>query len=296
MIPFIKPVFHNYSFITSIILLSLCFASQAQRGQPIIKNPYSNRFFLDSLHKDPAYQSLRNHINKEFQHSSPGAWGPFIPGMTEDIKTKEKVIAFTFDACGGKGGNGYDIDLIRLLKKEKVPATLFITGLWIDAHYKTFTELAADTLFEIENHGLYHRPCAINGESKYGIHGTSSINEAIDEMEGNARKLEAITGRRPSFFRSATAYSDEAAIRIASCLGITMVSFDILSGDAVKGTATEEITKNVMSHIKPGAIIIMHMNHPERNTYEAMEQLIPLLRKKGYKFIKLEHHPMVSKN
>ena len=52
----------------------------------------------------------------------------------------------------------YDSSLINFLKEEKIPATLFISGRWIDANYDTFIKLSKDTLFEIENHGLRHKP------------------------------------------------------------------------------------------------------------------------------------------
>ena len=88
-------------------------------------------------------------------------------------------------------------------------------------------------MFEIENHGLNHKPCSIDGESIYGIHGTSSVEEAFDEIEANARKIEALTGHRPRFYRSATAFIDEVCVSMAARLGISVVSYQALSGDAV---------------------------------------------------------------
>lgn len=259
-------------------------------------NLYGNSSFIKQLYSDSSYIKLKEKIVNEYANSSPGQWGEFVKGVDVELVTKQKIIALTFDACGGKNGDGYDAQLIDYLKKEHIPASLFVTGKWIDANYKIFLELSKEPLFEIENHGFNHQPCAVNGESEFGIHGTKSLPDAIDEIEANARKIELITGRRPKFYRSATAYTDEACAKIAKQLGITIVSFDVLSGDAVAKTSKHTIIKNVINHVDPGAIIIMHFNRPKWNTFEAIKEIIPALRKSGYKFAKLQDYPLKSKN
>ena len=93
------------------------------------------------------------------------------------------------------------------------------------------------------------------------------------------------------FYRSATAETDEACAKVARTLGMTIVGFEILSGD-VGGTNKKIIKQNILKHLKNGAIIIGHFNHPEWNTYEALEITVPTLQKLGYKFIKLQHHKL----
>jgi len=256
---------------------------------------FANGAFLKMLSSDPLYKQLKEKVVAEYEHSQPGHWGEFVKGVDEDIVTRQKYIAFTFDACGGPHGDGYDKELIDLLKKEKVPATIFFTGKWIDANFTTFLDLSKDTLFEIENHGLNHKPCSIDGESEYGIHGTADVADAFDEIEANARKIEALTNHKPRFYRSATAFIDEACARMAGQLGITAISFQVLSGDAVPFTPITVIEENVIKNIKPGAIVIMHINHPEWNTYEAMLRIIPELRQRGYKFVRLNSFPLRAK-
>jgi peptidoglycan/xylan/chitin deacetylase (PgdA/CDA1 family) len=256
---------------------------------------FQNIVFLKALNQDSGYVRLKRKVISEFDHSKPGHWGEFVPGVDEDIRTNQKMIAFSFDACGGEKGTGFDKELIDYLKKERIPATFFITGRWIDAHFSTFLNMSQDSLFEIENHGLNHKPCSIDGESEYGIHGTSDVADAFDEVEGNARKIEAITGRKPSLYRSATAYIDEACASMASQLGITAISFQVLSGDAVPNTPISVLSENILKNAKPGAIVIMHMNHPEWNIYEALQLVVPALRRMGYTFIKLKNEKLQSR-
>ncbi len=239
---------------------------------------------------DVNYDSLRLKIVNEFPIARPGKWGEFVKGVDEDIDTNSKIIAFTFDACGTKYGDEYNAALISYLRLEHIPATLFFTGLWIDANPDTFRVLAHDSLFEIENHGFEHRPCAVCGETEYGIRGTLNVGEAFDEIERNNRKIKKVTGRRPIFFRSATAFCDEECVKVAGQLGVTIISYDILSGDAVAGTPAKEIANNILKGARDGAIVIMHMNHPKWNALSALRIAIPELRKRGFQFVKLEHH------
>ncbi|UTA66767.1 polysaccharide deacetylase family protein [Emticicia sp. 21SJ11W-3] len=241
----------------------------------------------------PDYLWFKNQIMGEFHNATPGRFGVVIKDVFEDVADANKVIAFTFDACIGKS-NDYNAPLIAYLKKEHIPATLFVSGLWIDDNLATFRQLAADSLFEIGNHGLLHRLCSVDGETKYGIAATQNVGEVIDEMELNSRKIEKLTGKRPRFFRSATAYTDETCARIANQLGMQVVAFDVLSGDAVPFAAPELISQTIISQARPGAIVIMHFNHPQWHELQALQMAIPVLRAKGYKFVKLTNEKLVS--
>lgn len=269
------------SFFVSSIFLFAC-------------NAHAQNFDENAARMDSSYTTLKESITTKFKLAVPGKFGEFVNGVDEDIKTDKKILALTFDACGGPTGSGYDEELINFLRVNRIPATLFITGLWIDANKEKFIKLSHDTLFEIENHGLLHRPCSVDGESLYGIHGTANVSQAVDEVELNARKIQFYTGRKPIFYRSATAATDEECAHIAYALQEQIISFDILSGDAVKGMSANAISANIIKTPTPGAIIIMHMNHPERNGYEALKIALPVLLKKGFTFVKLTHHPLTS--
>ena len=275
----------------NLIFLFLIFSSEIVAQQADVVNDV----WLRKLYSDDSYVKQKVKISNEFAHSLPGGWGEFVKGVDEDIITNKRITALTFDACGGPRGSGYDSELIQFLRREKIPATLFVTGKWIDANYSTFMELSRDSLFEIENHGLNHLPCSIDGESEYGIKGTPDVPDAFDEIEANERKIQMLTGRRPKFYRSATAYIDEACAKIARQLDVTAISFDVLSGDAVPGTPVSIIENSVLSHIRPGALVIMHFNHPEWNTYESLLKIVPALRKEGYTFARLKDYPLKGK-
>ena len=222
-----------------------------------------------------------------------GEFNELVRGVRTRLDTQERVIALTFDACGGRKGESYDNELIGYLKRENIPATLFISGRWIDSNQELFKELCLEDLFDVQNHGLEHRPLTITGKSAYGIKGTRGIEEVIREVGYNADKIEAVKGLKPKLFRSGTAYYDEASVRIANMLGYEVVNFDVLSGDAVPNAKKEAIAQNITKKVRNGSFVIMHMNKPSWNTKEALEIVVPELRDKGYGFVKIKNYSLL---
>ncbi len=220
----------------------------------------------------------------------PTQWGESVTGVKTQMDSSEPVIALTFDACGGPKGSRYDAALIDYLRKEKIPATLFISGTWAEANPAVFEKLASDPLFEIENHGLKHKPCSVSGKSAHGVKGTRSISELVDEIEQNGMKIESTTGRKPGFYRSGTCYCDEVAVKIAGELGYEVVSFNVL-GDA-GATWPKEKIRAALLKAGAGAIVILHMNQPRSQTAAGVKEAIPLLKQKGFRFVKLSEYPL----
>jgi len=234
--------------------------------------------------------SAKERLVAAYKNQKPTDWDERVAGVKTQLDTVEQVIALTFDACGGPKGSRYDAVIIEFLRAEKIPATLFVSGSWIDANPAVFKKLAADPLFEIENHGLAHKPCSVNGNKAYGIKGTASVAELVDEIEKNGRKIEAVTGGKPKFYRPGTAYCDEVAVKVAGELGYEVVNYNIL-GDA-GATRPKEKIREAMLKAKPGAIVILHMNQPRSQTAAGLKEAIPLLRQKGYRFVKLSEFPL----
>lgn len=234
--------------------------------------------------------SLTARISREFSGKIPAQWGENVTGVRTRLATDEKALALTLDACGSPKGKGLDRQLIDYLTREQIPATLFINARWIDANPELFRQLAANPLFEIANHGMWHKPASMNGRSVYGIAGTQNSKELVEEIELNARKIEALTGKRPRFYRSGTAYYDEYAVQVAQQLGHEVAGFSVL-GDA-GATLPAAKVKAALLTAKPGDIIIAHMNHPEAGTGEGIIAAIPELKKRGFRFVRLSDFPL----
>ena len=183
--------------------------------------------------------------------------------MLRVLPATRRVLALTFDACGGRGGSGYDQRLIDFLRRREVPATLFLNSRWIDANPAAFRRLAGEPLFEIANHGTRHRPLSVTGRSAYGITGTRNAGEVYEEVAGNQAKLTRLLGVPPRFFRSGTTYCDDIAARIVTDLGERVVSFSV-NGDG-GATFTPEEVRGTVTAAPDGSVVICHMNHPGRH-------------------------------
>jgi peptidoglycan/xylan/chitin deacetylase (PgdA/CDA1 family) len=237
-----------------------------------------------------SYDSLKQKIVAEYSGREPREWGETVSGVKTELATDDIVIALTLDACGSPKGKGFDSVLINYLEREKIPATLFINARWIDANMDLFLCLAANPLFEIANHGMHHKPASINGQSVYGINGTKDISELVDEIEANALKIQKLTGKKPTYYRSGTAYYDEVAVAVANRLGSTVVGFNVLADAGA--TYNRKQVKQALLEAEPGAIVIMHMNHPEGQTAAGTIEAIPELKKRGFKFVKLSEYEL----
>jgi peptidoglycan/xylan/chitin deacetylase (PgdA/CDA1 family) len=233
-------------------------------------------------------ETLKQTISDRYAGVVPTMWGERVTGVRSRLDSDEKIIALTFDACGSGKGKGVDHRLVEFLIARQIPATLFINGRWIDANPELFRRLAANPLFEIANHGIKHKPASINGRSAYGIAGTESVAEVVDEIELNARKIEAISGVRPKLYRSGTAYYDEIAVQISASLGHEVAGYSLL-GDA-GATWSAAAVKAALLKAVPGDIALLHMNHPESGTGEGVMAAIPELKKRGFRFVRMSEY------
>lgn len=70
-------------------------------------------------------------LERKYKGIKPLYFSPWLRGVKKRIKTKEKILVLTLDACGGPLGNGFDKDLFRYLANEKIPSALFLSGRWM---------------------------------------------------------------------------------------------------------------------------------------------------------------------
>jgi len=234
----------------------------------------------------PLLLILLLNISIVFAQMPPLQWGENVTGVVTHFHSNKKELALTFDACGGSvRSSQYDADLIEFLIQNHIPATLFINARWIDTNPDIFMKLSTNPLFEIANHGTAHKPLSVEGKSIYNIHGTASADEVMSEIEGNNNKIEKLTGKRPTFFRSGTAYYDENAVAIAHTLKMEIGGFSVL-GDAGATFSAPKVTGQLTS-AHSGDIILLHMNHPESGTREGIIEGITVLLKEGFTFVRL---------
>lgn len=255
-------------FIAAIVIRTTCFAGSPQQ----------------------TIDTIKQQITEKYRGGQPTQWSELVPGVRTRLDTDQKAIALTLDACGSPSGKGVDARLIEFLVREQIPATLFINGRWIDANPELFRQLASNPLFEIANHGIKHKPASVTGRSVYGISGTQNVGEVVDEIELNARKIEAISGVRPKLYRSGTAYYDEIAVQIAHELRHEVAGYSVL-GDAGATWSADKV-KAALLKAQPGDIALLHMNHPEAGTGAGIMAAVPELKKRGFRFVRMSEYSL----
>lgn len=242
------------------------------------------------------HTSEKKQLIEIYQSHIPTQWSEKVTGVKTRLHTQKKLVALTLDACGANKkespGLGYDARLIEFLRREQVPATLFINSRWIDSNLEIFKQLSADPLFEIENHGTRHLPLSVvKGKEAHGIKATENIEEVIAEIQQNNLKIKNLTGYTPRFFRAGTAFYDEIAVKIAQDLGLEVAGYSLL-GDTGASFTAQQTYQAFTRGIHPGAIILSHMNHPEKESSKGIIRAIQSLKAQGYSFVKLADHPL----
>jgi peptidoglycan/xylan/chitin deacetylase (PgdA/CDA1 family) len=196
-------------------------------------------------------------------------------------------VALTFDADmtagmqrrgGGTGDSAYDPTIVGVLQETRTPATFFVTGRWAQTHPRALRELAADALFQIENHSFEHRafasPC-------FGLPALSQDRKELDVLAA-AAAIAAMTGRRPRYFRFPGGCHGEDDVSLVAGLGQQPVGWDVNSGDSFE-REPHVVAERVLAGLRPGSIVVMHLNGPPRSpaTAEALRLLVPELRNRG---------------
>lgn len=261
-------------------LLGGCVADPASDRTPGVPDPATSgpppsaRPLSSTPARSPGAPT-REAILAKFGGKPAGAFGLEARGIQLGLPAGARGAALTFDACGGRNGEGFDTVLIAALRKHQAPATLFINRRWAKANEALVGDLAADPLFEIANHGTSHAPLASRGQSAYGIPGTASIAQAYDEVMGNQRYLAEAFGIDARFFRSGTAHMDELSARMTRELGLIPVNFTVnLDAGATFPAATVGAQALRMGR---GDVGIGHFNRPVSGTGAGIAKVLPAL-------------------
>lgn len=241
----------------------------------------------DEENEETTVPSLEE-IQARYEGQSPEEWGENVTGVKRRINTEAKIVALTFDACGGPNGRGYDEALMAYLIDKNIPATLFISGDWMEHHPERVVALWENPNFDIANHGKDHKPLSVSGQSAYGIPGTASVEEVYQEVYQNHVKIKELTGHTSKFFRSGTAYYDEVAVKIVEDLGEIPVNYNVLGDAGATFTATQ--IQDSMIQANEGSIMLFHMNHPDSDVAKGVQMGVEALLEEGFEFVLLKDY------
>jgi len=218
-------------------------------------------------------------------------WPVNVQAQLRSPNIRSKKIAFTFDACMTRGmlrnlesgmeKSFYNSAVIEFLQHERVPATLFLTGLWAEKYEKEVRALALDSLFEIGSHSYSHRSFV---ESCYSLPILPGNEKEADILKSQ-EILNKLTGKKPTLFRFPGGCYSKSDLVLVKKLGLRAVGWTLASGDAFNKN-TESIVQNIMARVKPGAIVVFHLHqsHYAPKTADVLKIVVPALKKQGYEF------------
>ena len=201
---------------------------------------------------------------------------PVAPTRIKQGAGTGPVLALIFDACWKTGHpSHYDARIIQILREMRTPATLLLGGKWMEAFPAQTRDLARDSLFEIGNHSYSHPHM-------------THISEAAmrDEIQRTQDIQYTLTGKQGVLFRPPYGECNDKLVRVAANLGLKTLLWSVETGDPDPKQLAKDILQDTMRLVRPGGVIIMHMNGRGWHSAEALPTLISRLKAQGYTFVK----------
>jgi peptidoglycan-N-acetylglucosamine deacetylase len=184
-----------------------------------------------------------------------------------------RLVALTFD----DGPNPpFTQQVLDILTVNGVRATFFVEGEAANEHPDVVRLLDAAGM-DVEAHSYGH------GDNL----ATASAADFRLDLEHVTGVLERILGRRPLLYRPPFGKASAMSLKELRSAGYTSVGWDVDSTDW-RETDPQKITQEALSHVHPGAIVLLHDGglsggNPDRTaTIEALPAIIAGLRDRGY--------------
>lgn len=194
-----------------------------------------------------------------------------------------RTIALTLDACGG----GTDLRILQTLVDREIPATIFVTALWLHRNETAAGILRSQPgLFNVQNHGERHLPAIIGSASVFGLTPAGTPGAIRQEVERGADAIIAAGFPRPVWYRGATALYSPSAIDMIEASGFKIAGFSVSGDDGASLPASRVVAR--LSRCTSGDIVIAHLNRPGRPSGGGVAAGIKALQSNGVRFVRLD--------
>lgn len=199
-------------------------------------------------------------------------------------KGAPRTVAVTLDGSS----NNADPRILDVLINERIPVTLFVTGIWLENNPDVVqTLLAHPYLFQLENHGYYHIPPVIGSKRIYGLMPAGTMERVAEEVSKGHAAFIAAGAPAPTWYRGATALYSPEVIPMIKGMGYKIAGFS-LNAD-YGASATADVAENLVTGAKNGDVIIAHINQPTRASGAGIAAGLLKLKEQGVRFVLLKN-------
>jgi peptidoglycan/xylan/chitin deacetylase (PgdA/CDA1 family) len=205
---------------------------------------------------------------------------PLLENLPNTAPDGSPIVYLTFDdgpnAAGPNGG--YTEEMLALLKQYNAHATFFEVGKSVSAWPDLVRAVALGENY-VADHTWDHSELAGLTKEEF-IAEAERTRQAILQAAGDLFNLD----KDVRYLRPPYGSTDANTRNYAAELGYATVLWDIDPQDW-RRPGTEEIANHVLSHVFPGAIVLMHDGGGDRSqSVAALEIILRDLSSKGYKF------------
>jgi len=177
----------------------------------------------------------------------------------------------------------FNSQVVDELEELRVPATMFLSGLWMQRYPDATRRLAADPLFELGIHSYAHRafasPCYRLGPPLFQT-------EMAADVERAEAVLRTFTDHPTPYFRFPGGCYDSRALAALRPTGVVIIEYDLPSGDAF-GHSVAAIVNQVLDRVRNGSIVVLHITggNTAPLTAEALPTIVRGLRQRGFSLV-----------
>lgn len=203
---------------------------------------------------------------------------PAPASIITHLPGRARVVALTFDACQGPARATLDEAIVRYLTDQHVPFTVFMGGRFARDNADAVRRMLAQADVEIENHSYSHPQDMRRLDDA----------QVVAEVERAQAQILATTGVTTRLFRFPAGRADERTIALVEGLGYRVVHWRYPSGDPDPALSAQAILADTLARVRPGDVLIFHINGRGVHTAEVLASLVPELRRRGYSFVRLD--------
>lgn len=184
------------------------------------------------------------------------------------IPTTHKVVALTFD---DGPSNKTTPEILAILKEKKVRATFFVVGENAERFHDILGQEVKDG-HEIGIHTYDHKSLRKLSKGK--------IEEELQRTE----KAIADVTAKPTLFRPPGGAYSKTVLQVAQDMGYNVILWSVDPQDW-QSPPVVKVVDDVVTHVKPGSIILLHDLKSPSPTPAAVRIIIDRLKEQGYELI-----------